>query len=76
MRLSELNTNQSGRIVKISAPQVIKSRLEALGLVKGTRVTMIKYTLARNTYEILADNTRIALRKEEAESVEVAHEND
>ena len=76
MRLTELKPGETGVVTKVAAPSTIKSRLEALGVVKGTHVAMIQYTLAKNTYEIMADKTRIALRKEEAHTVEVADEND
>ena len=76
MRLTKLKPGERGVVVKIMSASTIKSRLEALGLVKGTDVTMIQHTLAKNTYEVMADDTRIALRQEEAETVEVVHEDD
>ena len=71
MMLSELKPNESGTVVKISADPIIKSRLGALGIVRGEKVVMLKFTLAKNTYEVMAGDSRIALRKEEADSVEV-----
>jgi Fe2+ transport system protein FeoA len=72
MRLSELPIGQSARIKKIvTADDAIKNRLHSLGVVKGEDVKMLKFTLAKGTYEVIAGDSRVALRKEEAESVEV-----
>jgi len=72
MRLSELPIGERAKIKKIvTGDDAIKSRLHALGIVKGEEVKMLKFTLAKGTYEVIAGDSRVALRKEEAQSVEV-----
>jgi Fe2+ transport system protein FeoA len=71
MRLSELKIGEKAKIKAIKAESTIKSRLNALGILKGEEVEALKYTLAKGTYEVMVGSSRIALRKEEAESVEV-----
>ncbi len=73
MRLHQLPVGSKGRIVALRCESdTIRTRLNALGIVKGESVEMLKYTLAKNTYEVRVGQTRLALRKEEAEAVEVA----
>jgi len=72
MRLSQLAVGSRARIIGIeSGDTVIKNRLNALGIVKGEMTEMLKYTLVKNTYEVRVGDTRLALRKEEAEAVEI-----
>ncbi|WP_456322440.1 FeoA family protein [Hydrogenimonas sp.] len=72
MKLSELPIGQKAKIKKITtSDEGIKNRLHSLGLAKGETVQMLKFTLAKGTYEISAADSRVALRKEEAESIEV-----
>jgi len=72
MRLSQLAVGSRARITGIeSGDTVIKNRLNALGIVKGEMTEMLKYTLVKNTYEVRVGDTRLALRKEEAETVEI-----
>lgn len=73
MSLSELEVGKKAPIKHIDTKnEEIRSRLYALGLVKGEKVEVLRHTLAKQTYEIKAGNSRIALRKEEADSVKVA----
>ena len=42
-----------------------------MGIVKGAKVKVIAHTLARQTWDILSNNTKVALRDEEANSIAV-----
>ena len=72
MLLSELKTNEVAIIKKVMATGDVKSRLNSLGIVKNEKVKMLRFTLAKQTYEIEIGVVKVALRKEEAEQVEVA----
>ncbi len=73
MSLSELERGKKASVKHIDTQkEEIRSRLHALGVVKGEKVEVLKHTLAKQTYEIKVGNSRIALRKEEADSVKVA----
>ena len=74
MRLNELNMGESGIITKILAKEPLKSRLLSMGFSRGERVKVLKHTLAKNTYEVEINRIPVALRKEEAEQIEVKKE--
>lgn len=59
-------------VVKINATGALKQRLISFGLMKGTQVTMLECGLTKSTYEIKIGNVNIALRREEAELIEVS----
>ncbi len=62
------------KIVKIHAKGALKERLMSLGLMKGVAVNLLEYAPAKSTVEIKIGKMRIALRKEEAELIEVSCE--
>lgn len=71
MNLSELNKGECGRIIKINSDTVLKSRFNSFGITKGAIVYIIEQTLSKNTIEIRLHNTKIALRINEAKTIEV-----
>lgn len=60
-------------VVKINATGALKQRLISFGLMKGTEITMLECGLTKSTYEIKIGNVNIALRREEAELIEVSN---
>lgn len=73
-RVSELKKGDKGTILKITASGPIKNRLFAMGIVPGSQILVLDYTLLKKTWEVESSNTRIALRKEEAEEIFVEME--
>ncbi len=71
MNLSELEKGECGEIIKVSAPQVLKSRLNSFGITKGARIYVIEQTMSKNTIEIRLNSTKIALRTNEAKTIEI-----
>ena len=71
MRVSDMQIGEEATIKKIKAQEPIKGRLFAMGVSKGNRVRLLDHTLKKETYEIEVNGTRIALRKEEADAIEV-----
>ena len=80
MRLSELKVKQSAVITKVdrvendnsNQPDMVASRLETLGFVPGTRVQVItKGIFGGDPILIQVGFTRFALRKIEAEKIEI-----
>ena len=67
--ITECSIGSKGVIVRIKAKEPIKGRLFSLGLAKGSELKILDHTLAKQTWEIESDGTRIALREEEASSV-------
>jgi ferrous iron transport protein A len=59
-------------VVKINASGALKQRLISFGLMKGTEVRMLECGMTKSTFEIKIGNVSIALRREEAEMIEVS----
>lgn len=69
--LSACTKGGRAKIVKINASGPLKQRLISFGLMKGSEVTMLECALNNSTYEIKVGNVSLALRREEAELIEV-----
>jgi Fe2+ transport system protein FeoA len=67
--LDEMKIGEVGIIKKVTATEPLKSRLFSLGIVKGEKVKLLKHTLAKNTYEIEVNKSKVALRSEEAKMI-------
>jgi ferrous iron transport protein A len=68
-KVSQMQLGEESIIVKITAPEAIKNRLFSMGVTKGNKIKLLDYTLQKETWEIDAEGTRVALRKEEADSI-------
>lgn len=71
MQLSELRKGECGKIVSIKSDPLLKSRFNSFGVIKGSIVTVVEQTLSKNTIEIKIQNSKIAIRISEAETIEV-----
>jgi ferrous iron transport protein A len=71
MRLSQLQKGEKGIIKSILADPELKQRLYSFGIIRGEELEMKEHSLAKQTIEIDIDGTLIALRKEEADKIEV-----
>ena len=71
MKLSELNRGEVAIIKDIKAKSDLRDRLLSFGIVRGEEIEVKGYSLAKQTIEIDIDGTLIALRKEEADRIEV-----
>ena len=72
----DMKIGESGIIKKIGAKEPIKSRLLSMGIIKNNRLKLLKYSLKKQTWEVDVEGTRVALRKEEAESILIGYENE
>lgn len=70
-RLSELRPGQRGIIVRIGGPQPIKRRLLDMGLVKGTKIVVVRRAPLGDPVEFLLRGYNLSLRAREAEYVYV-----
>ncbi|WP_310440581.1 FeoA family protein [Sulfuricurvum sp.] len=59
-------------VAKINATGALKQRLISFGLMKGAEITMLECGITKSTFEIKVGNVSIALRREEAELIEVS----
>ncbi len=67
--VSDMKISEKAIIKKIIAKEPIKSRLFAMGIVKGAVIKVLEHTLAKQTWDIMSNNTKIALREEEARGI-------
>ena len=58
-------------IIKLHATGPLKQRLVSFGIMKGAKVTLMEYAPRKSTVEVKVGKMRLALRKEEAEMIEV-----
>ena len=71
MNVAELKKGNRAEIVKVSADKALKDRLTSFGVMKGEIILIKGCSLAKQTMEIEVGSTLIALRKDEAEKIEV-----
>jgi len=71
MRLTQMRIGQEATIKKVRAPEAVKNRLYAMGIAKGNPIRLLDHTLKKETWEVEVQGTRVALRREEAEGIEV-----
>ena len=71
MKLTELTKGNRARIIKIHAQKALKDRLTSFGVMRGEELLVKGCSLAKQTMEIEVGSTLIALRKDEAEKIEV-----
>lgn len=58
-------------IIKLHASGPLKQRLVSFGIMKGATVTLLEYAPRKSTVEVKVGKMRLALRKEEADMIEV-----
>ena len=71
LKLSRLAKECQATVVKVDTTAELKQRLASFGLVKGANIKIIDYSLKKSTIEVMVDNTLLALRKCEADTIEV-----
>ena len=71
MRLSELQDKQKAVIKIIHSDMDLKQRLHAFGIFKNSELLVENVSLSKNTMSIEVEHTLIALRIEEAKTIEV-----
>ena len=71
MNLLDMSIGESATIKKIHATPELKRRLISFGIIKGAEVELLATAPAKSTVEIRVGKMKIALRKEEAKTIEV-----
>ncbi len=72
MELSQLHKGDRARIVTLRADKALRDRFASFGVMPGEEVVIRECSLAKQTIEIEVGSTTIALRKEEADRIDVA----
>ena len=71
MNLLDMSIGESAKIKKIHATPELKRRLISFGVIKGAEIELLATAPAKSTVEIRVGKMKIALRKEEAKTIEV-----
>jgi ferrous iron transport protein A len=71
MKLTELTKGDRAEIIRIHADKALKDRLTSFGVMRGEELIVKGCSIAKQTMEIEVGSTLIALRKDEAEKIEV-----
>lgn len=72
--LTQCTKGERCKVVKLHASGPLKQRLISFGMARGINIELLEYSPAKSTVEVKVGKMRIALRKEEAELVEIEHE--
>jgi len=73
--LTQCEKGTACKIIKINASGALKQRLMSFGMARGVGIELLEYSPAKSTVEIKVGKMRIALRKEEAELIEIDYAN-
>ena len=71
MNLLECKQNDILEVVKLNTQGELRQRLVSFGVLKGATISLLGYSPTKSTIEIKVGKMNIALRKEEAEAIEV-----
>ena len=69
MTLDKINENQECKILNITCNNELKQRFYSFGIIKGAYLKVEKISLAKNTIEIVVDDTSVGMRIEEAKQI-------
>lgn len=71
MCLLQMKKNEMAIVDAIYLDQGLKHRLAAMGFTKESRICVKQYGWFKSTVQVMINRSLIALRKEEAEKIEV-----
>ena len=71
MNLVDLAIGEKAIVKKINASSELKRRLISFGVIKGAKIRLLAVAPAKSTVEIEVGKMKIALRKAEAQTIEV-----
>ena len=70
-KLTQCEKGARCKVVKLHASGPLKQRLLSFGMMKGVEIELVEFSTTKSTVEVKVGKMRIALRKEEAELIEV-----
>jgi len=71
MDLTQLSKGDKAQIIKVHADKALKDRLNSFGVMRGEELLVKGCSLGKQTIEIKVGSTLIALRKDEAQKIEI-----
>ena len=73
MTLDKLNIGDKAVVKAINCNNALKNRFYSFGIIKGAIINIEEVTLTKSTIKIRINQTKIALRLNEAASIEVEY---
>jgi len=73
-RLTDCTKGCTATVVKLHAEGALKQRLVSFGVMKGAKIQLMGFAPAKSTVEIKVGRMSLALRKEEAQLIEVSED--
>lgn len=67
--LCEIEQNKEYIISKVKAIEPVLSRLMSMGFTKGSKITLLKNTAGKQTFQVKIEDSEVGLRAEEAKLV-------
>ena len=67
--LGEMSPGDEGKIVEVRGSRDVRKKLADMGLVKGARVRVVRYSPLGDPIEVRVRNYNLTLRKDEAKFV-------
>ena len=74
MSLNDLKISEIARIKDINCNDALKNRLYSFGIIRGAFIKVEAKTLTNSTLKISINNSKIALRANEASQIKVDYE--
>jgi ferrous iron transport protein A len=71
MHLSDLEKNELAIVEKIECSNELKQRFYSFGIIKGATIKVQTISLAKNTIEIVVEDTSIGIRVDEAKAIQI-----
>jgi|AAUQ01.1.fsa_nt_gi Fe2+ transport system protein FeoA len=71
MKLYDLEKGDRAVVKRMDTSLSLKNRLASLGVVRGSEISVEGCSLGKGTIEIMADETLIGIRGDEAKQIEV-----
>ena len=69
--IHDLKVGDRARIVAINADKTLRARMKSFGIYPGVEFTIKAFSLGKKNVEIEVGRSRVALRREEMEKIDV-----
>ena len=69
--LLELSEGQSGIIQKLDMDRLLIQRLNAMGLRRGKKITVLRKAPLKGPFHIMIDTTELMIREQEASLIQI-----
>jgi ferrous iron transport protein A len=71
MNITQAQIAQNYTVKKLHTTGALRQRLISFGIIRGANIKYLAHTNLKSTYEIRVGKMNIALRKDEAQKIEV-----